>query len=220
MKNTHHFTTNITLISQCQMFTAGLKHLITGNVSVCHVTGAPGTLFLSEKTWDKKVDLMIFSLSTQSVDVEQCIQFLGRIRKHHPNLMIVVAIEDCMAYLIASLRFLNVNTIISQKAMLNEWRELINLALKRQGGYCQLVNRAMDMAPEVNSLKRKELIILDHVANGMPLKNVADLMSRGVKTITAKKLNAMRKLGINNYAELIALKSIIANANSKLAEKS
>lgn len=219
MKSECNFKTNIALISPCQMFTTGLRRLISDNFPACHVAWASGALLFAEKQLDSNVDLLVFSLSSQSGDVEKSIQLLSRIRKCYPDLMIVVTIEDCIAYLIFSLKLLNISTIISQKAALNEWGGLINLTLKGQGGYCQLVTEAIAMAPDVNLLKRKELILLSQIANGMPLKNVADLMSRDVRTIMARRLNAMRKLGVHNYAELVALKSIIANENSMLAAK-
>ncbi len=219
MKSECHFLTNISVISPCQMFTAGLKSLVSETFSICDVVWASRTLFFADKQFDSSADILVFYLSTQSIDVERSIILLARIRKCYPDLMIIVTMEDCIAYLVYKLKLLSVNTIISQKADLSEWGGLINLALKGQGGCCQRVSQAIEMAPEVSSLKCNELIMLSHIANGMPLKNVADLMSREIKTVIARRLNAMRKLGIHNYAELIALKGIIANESARLAAK-
>lgn len=213
MKSECHIPTNVALVSSCNMFKTGLKNFLGDKVGACNLVWTTESLPLAEERLDKNIDIFIFSWPTHSSDLTKGIELLGKIRKRYPELMIMVIIEDCIAYLISSLKLLSIDTIISQKATLKEWQRLINLAQEGQGGCCQLVAKTIDMAPDVDSLKRNEFILLSYIANGVSMQNVADLMCREIKTIKVRKSNAMRKLGIHNYAELVALKSILIKDN-------
>ncbi|HBE9082899.1 LuxR C-terminal-related transcriptional regulator [Serratia fonticola] len=209
MKSECHIVTNAALVSSCETFKIALKELLGEKSAGCNLVLSTESLFSAEEKCHKDIDLLIFSWPTHPADLVISIELLSKIRERYPNLMIMVMIEDCIAYLISSLKLLKIDTIISQKASLKEWRRLINLAKQGKGGCCQLVAEAVEMAPNVDSMKRNELILLSYIANGIPIKNIADLMCREIKTIKMRKSHAMRKLGIHNYAELVSLKSIL-----------
>ncbi|MOA38536.1 putative transcription factor YjjQ [compost metagenome] len=51
-------------------------------------------------------------------------------------------------------------------------------------------------------LTQAEHKVLEYLQQGMSVSDVADLLHRSVKTISAHKCNSMRKLGVRNDAEL------------------
>ncbi|MNC35089.1 DNA-binding transcriptional activator BglJ [compost metagenome] len=111
---------------------------------------------------------------------------------------------------------MKVNAIISQKASLKEWVLHINLVLKGVRTYSSHVVETMHRTPDFNSLKYDEFSVLSYIAQGVTLENVANLMSRGIKTIEVRRTKGMRKLGMRHYAELIAIKNILKDENFRL----
>lgn len=55
----------------------------------------------------------------------------------------------------------------------------------------------------------------DHVANGVSIQNIANLMFREIKIVKVRNSNEIRRLGILNYAEPVALKGILMKDNLK-----
>ncbi|OVU34707.1 hypothetical protein BME18_16295 [Klebsiella michiganensis] len=54
-------------------------------------------------------------------------------------------------------------------------------------------------------LTRSEIDVLKHLFNGMDLQQIAGMKQLSIKTISAHKCNAMRKLGVQSDSELFVL---------------
>jgi two-component system capsular synthesis response regulator RcsB len=57
----------------------------------------------------------------------------------------------------------------------------------------------------ISSLTRSEIDVLKHLLNGMDLQHIAKMKALSIKTVSAHKCNAMRKLGVETDAELFVL---------------
>jgi len=74
-------------------------------------------------------------------------------------------------------------------------REMLRIASRKQG------NGAL---PSLDLLSDRELEVFHLIGTGMTTKEIADKLSRGVKTIETHRLRLKEKLGIKSHAELIA----------------
>jgi DNA-binding CsgD family transcriptional regulator len=59
--------------------------------------------------------------------------------------------------------------------------------------------------PEKNSLSRRETEVLQYLANGYSIKEMASMMSVSAFTVRDYISSAIRKLGVNNRAEAVAI---------------
>ncbi|KFK93997.1 MULTISPECIES: response regulator transcription factor [unclassified Serratia (in: enterobacteria)] len=66
-----------------------------------------------------------------------------------------------------------------------------------------------DDVSSLYSLTRCENDVLTFLFNGMSLREIAELQHRSIKTISAHKCNAMRKLQVKNDSELFSLRKNI-----------
>ena len=63
-----------------------------------------------------------------------------------------------------------------------------------------MVNRRLDFVRQI--LSRRELEVFTQYASGLGVTEIAARLGRSVKTISAQKCTAMRKLDLNSDAEL------------------
>ncbi|MFI8417432.1 LuxR C-terminal-related transcriptional regulator [Serratia sp. NPDC078593] len=75
-------------------------------------------------------------------------------------------------------------------------------------GAC-LARNDNEEASSLHHLTRCENDVLTFLFNGMSLRQIAELQRRSIKTISAHKCNAMRKLQVKNDSELFSLKKNI-----------
>ncbi|WP_415837922.1 helix-turn-helix domain-containing protein, partial [Serratia silvae] len=67
-----------------------------------------------------------------------------------------------------------------------------------------------DDVSSLHHLTRCENDVLTSLFNGMSLREIAELQHRSIKTISAHKCNAMRKLQVKNDSELFSLRKNIS----------
>lgn len=77
----------------------------------------------------------------------------------------------------------------------------------RIGSY--LARNDADDVSSLHHLTRCENDVLTFLFNGMSLREIAELQQRSIKTISAHKCNAMRKLQVKNDSELFSLRKNI-----------
>ncbi|MCR5899084.1 MULTISPECIES: response regulator transcription factor, partial [Burkholderia] len=70
-----------------------------------------------------------------------------------------------------------------------------------------LVRRAVDAAGERGEapvkLSAREIEVIRLYLSGVPIKTIAQRLSKGKQTVSAQKISAMKKLGVNNDVELV-----------------
>ncbi|WP_431225201.1 LuxR C-terminal-related transcriptional regulator [Serratia sp. L9] len=72
-----------------------------------------------------------------------------------------------------------------------------------------LARNDSDDVSSMHNLTRCENDVLTFLFNGMSLREIAELQHRSIKTISAHKCNAMRKLQVKNDSELFSLRKNI-----------
>lgn len=213
IKKEANVITNVALISSCEMFKTGIKGLLSEKLAACHVAWDCNSIISTESRLNKNINLLILSLPTHPLEMGDSIAILKEVRIANPRMIIVVVIESCISYLIASLKSLKVNAIISHKASLKEWFLHIAIALKGNKTYSHHVVESVRLAPDLSSLKYDELVVLSYLSQGVAINHIVNLMSKGIKTIEVKRARGMRKLGMHHYADLIAIKNILRDEN-------
>ncbi|MGE1153872.1 response regulator [Pseudomonas kitaguniensis] len=133
---------------------------------------------------------------------------IGRIRRGYPELKVIVLTSIRNPSLMLSILQLGVSGIVEKNADQRELLSAIEYAIKNKRYVSSYIRLALANASILNpenlevKLSPKEVEIVRLLASGLTPTQVAQKISRSVKTISWTKISAKKKLGINTDAEL------------------
>jgi two-component system capsular synthesis response regulator RcsB len=136
------------------------------------------------------------------------LNMLGRIRRLHPELRVVVLTSIQNPSLILSILQLGIIGVIEKNANQRELLTAIDCAMRDKryvSSYFRLkLANASILKPEHVGIRLapKEIEVVRLLASGLTPNQVAEKLSRSIKTISWTKISAKKKLGINSDAEL------------------
>lgn len=128
--------------------------------------------------------------------------------RHFTNVRFIIYTMVSNHLIISSLQDLGVTAVVLKSQPLSELRRTLEQVVNRKT-ILPLPN--ISHAPEgkiggkVNKLSAREFEVLRHFVTGMSLNEIAKMLSRSEKTISAQKVSGMRKLGARSDQELITL---------------
>lgn len=132
---------------------------------------------------------------------------LQGIRRKYPLLKLIVLTMLDNAAVIRAISDAGITAVVSKRDPLNH----ILLALQRVANGLQYMSPSVQLLLEEGhhgaagtGLSTRELEVLRLFASGMSMTEVAEKINRSVKTASAHKVSAMRKLGAKNDSELHA----------------
>lgn len=136
------------------------------------------------------------------------LRLLQRVRQDFPGLPIIVVTMLNNAGLFRAILELKVQGLLSKAGVASELPAAIASVRRRHVYIADSVRRVMleaaahDLSRKVRPLSTRELEVLRLLATGMTVSEIATQLSRSKQTVSAQKINAMRKLGLNNEAAL------------------
>ncbi|MGO3870009.1 MAG: response regulator [Alcaligenes sp.] len=139
------------------------------------------------------------------------IRFISYLRRHFPDVKLIVLTMVSNPMIISSLYDAGVQGVVLKQDELSE--ALVALHLLRQGVKYYPANFKQDTPKEVlessvpdrlASLSPREFEVLRLFAMGDSISSIAEQLNRSIKTISAQKASAMRKLNVQNNQDLIA----------------
>lgn len=137
------------------------------------------------------------------------VEAVRQFRRRYPDVALIVLTMETEAAALQSVISLGVDALISKRDRI----DLIHVAIVTAlAGECYLgpavrtlitKAAAMQRLDFVRSvLSRRELEVFTQYASGLGVTEIAGRLGRSVKTISAQKCTAMRKLSLNSDAEL------------------
>lgn len=138
------------------------------------------------------------------------IRFISYLRRHFPDVKLIVLTMVSNPMIISSLYDAGVQGVVLKQDELSE--ALVALHLLRQGVKYYPANFKQDTPKDVlessvpdrlASLSPREFEVLRLFAMGDSISSIAEQLNRSIKTISAQKASAMRKLNVHNNQDLI-----------------
>jgi len=154
-------------------------------------------------------DLVLMDLHMPGDADGSGVEAVRQFRRRYPDVALIVLTMETEAAALQSVISLGVDALISKRDRI----DLIHVAIVTAlAGECYLgpavrtlitKAAAMQRLDFVRSvLSRRELEVFTQYASGLGVTEIAGRLGRSVKTISAQKCTAMRKLSLNSDAEL------------------
>lgn len=190
----------------------GMRELLSRdiNLSIESVATTPSELI--ERLRNSLPDAVITDYSMPGDErYGDGIRFISYLRRHFPQVKLIVLTMVSNPMIIASLYDAGVQGVVLKQDELSE--ALVALHLLRQGvkyypaGFKQDVPKALlssSVQERLASLSPREFEVLRLFAMGESISDIAEKLNRSIKTISTQKASAMRKLNVQSNQDLIA----------------
>lgn len=153
----------------------------------------------------QRCDLLITDFSMPNGKFNDGLTMLTYIRSHHPDLPIIVFTALDSVVMTGKLLKLGIKGIVSK---VDDIGHLISAIYSVRTGY-EYLSPGVSRAPKTSRSSRKktdlttnELEVLRLYVSGMSITQIAARLHRTKQTISAQKITAMHKLGIQRDADL------------------
>lgn len=185
---------------------AGLKHIVaTTNDIVVTAEASQGSEIL-ERLSDCAVDLLLMEMLMQDIP---SIELIRQIRAENPELPVLVLTVCDEAHMASRAIRAGASGYLTKN---NEPPALLAAIRKLVSGGCIVDPKLVDAMvfsphrgdlPPHDVLSDREYQILQMLATGRKINEIAGTCEVSAKTISSHKLRLMRKLGLENNAEII-----------------
>ena len=154
-------------------------------------------------------DLVLLDLHMPGGAHGDGLEMVRQFRTRFPEVVIVVLTMETEADILQRVIALGVGAVVSKRDRIDLIHVAIITALAQE---CYLgptirallsdatLARRLDYVRQM--LSRRELEVLTHYASGLGVTEIASRLGRSVKTISAQKCTAMRKLALHSDADL------------------
>ena len=196
----------IVLADDHPVFTAGvrnyLNHVPDCRVVAC-VTSSDALVRCLEST---PCDLVITEFSMPMVRVSDGLHLLSYIRRHHPQTWLVVLTMNALPVVLYQIVNSGVNGLLHKSDEIPE----IGKTIRHLGSdspymgpsFQALLQNGINGQAKSRIPSPRETEVLRLYAAGNSLRDIAQRLSKSVKTVSLQKASAMKKLGLGNDIEL------------------
>ncbi|WP_025120529.1 MULTISPECIES: LuxR C-terminal-related transcriptional regulator [unclassified Serratia (in: enterobacteria)] len=198
----------VVVVSPCCFFQAGIWTLLTTH-SLSRVWHCQKIAEAQRYLAAQPVDMVVMSLHIgQQADLLLALRFIQQVRLSFPGVVLMVTLDVPIPYLVTRLCRLGVRHILRLGQPLGLWQAQLRQMLLGEG------SRVGSDLPgcDEETLSMAERQVVEYLIQGKTLAEIAALTSRSIKTISTQKGQAMHKLGIRHYAQLIAVQSIFVDS--------
>lgn len=196
-------TRRIVIADDHPVFLLGLRAVIKNMPGNYEVVGeACDASSLLSVLATQHADILITDFNMPADTKRDGLWMISQIRNQYPLLSIVVITMINDPNIVSSLLKYNVKAILNKMSLSHELKK----GLYATSGNCEpylsenyKVNAFEDMS---TMLSPKEFSVMNMLAQGNSISEIANSLYRTKQTISAQKRSAMKKLGIKNEAEL------------------
>lgn len=199
---------------------AGVAHFIQSLGPSSHFVVMVSSLEQLLAQWSPpQIDLLAVVLSGSPQEIAHDTQQLLLLSERVPTLHIVVCTYSRDMALLTLLNARPHISLLARQESQEQTRR--DMALALTGAKVCSPSLAKYLLPNASPAQEQDNLavltqaehkVLEHLQQGMSVSDVADLLHRSVKTISAHKCNSMRKLGVRNDAELFHhLRSLVTD---------
>ncbi|GLQ98867.1 response regulator transcription factor [Dyella mobilis] len=132
------------------------------------------------------------------------LELVSYLRDRYPELQIIIITSMDKTVLIRSLLACGVDAILSKADDMVHLRSAVQAVHSKRKYFSPRITQLMKSAPFTNSsrLSPRELEVIKLYVGGTSINGIAERLQRSKQTISTQKVSAMRKLGIDNDADL------------------
>ncbi|WP_025127568.1 response regulator transcription factor [Pseudomonas sp. PH1b] len=210
MKATSNNRLRIILADDHPIFLIGLRAVLEQDPSLSIVGEATSPSALIQRVQEIECDVLVTDFMMPAEQQNDGLRLIEQLRRHHPELPIVVVTMLNHAGLFRSILDLGVMGLLSKASLAEELPSAIARARQHKPYVAQAIQRALSLAGEVgpdrlvsaDQLSPRELEVIRLLAAGHAVGEIASRLSRSKQTVSAQKVSAMRKLGLSSEAAL------------------
>lgn len=200
----------IVLADDHPIFRIGLRAVLERDPSLRVVAEAASPQELTRCLEATECGLLITDFMMPSEDQSDGLRLIGYVRRHWPNLPVLVVTMLTNPGLLREILNLGVAGLLGKTSLVDELPAAI-ASLKRNKPFVAQSIKSLLSLPDHASmslstghvdLSARELEITRLLAQGLSVNDIAAQLNRSKQTISAQKISAMRKLGIGNDAAL------------------
>ncbi|CAK9890966.1 MULTISPECIES: response regulator transcription factor [Pseudomonas] len=200
----------IILADDHPIFRIGLRAVLEQIPGICVVGEAGGPLELTTLLQRQECDVLVTDFMMPLEQQNDGLKLLEQLRRHHPQLPLLVVTMLNNAGLFRAMLALGVNGLLSKASLADELPQAIArlrcgkvyLADSVQQLLLQEGAVREDLAHDQTALSPRELEVARLLAAGHTVGQIAALLNRSKQTVSSQKVSAMRKLGLANDAAL------------------
>ncbi|MEM5341773.1 response regulator transcription factor [Paraburkholderia azotifigens] len=186
-----------------------MENLMSGFPNIEIVGKATDSSELFAEAQRVKCELVVMDLYMPGGVHGDGVEMVRQFKERHPDVVVVVLTMETSADAVQKVIALGVGAVVSKRDRIDLIHVAIITALARE---CYVgpairalladatLSRRVDYVRQV--LSRRELEVLTHYATGRGVTEIAQRLGRSVKTISAQKCTAMRKLSLQSDADL------------------
>lgn len=207
-------TYNVVISAQEPLTRLGMEQIAFMSAPGCHIYSDISSINTALFTIvDISADLLITDMFDGLNTPTQDGELLLSLCHHHPQLKVIIYTQYLTPELHTLLQHCPQVSFVSRKAPLQEVRRAFAATLGGGRYYNPaVISKRNNIANGIVSLTNSEKRVLSFLLKGYSQSQIARLLSRSIKTISAQKCSTVRKLGIKRDAELFSMKDVLLSS--------
>lgn len=157
---------------------------------------------LFEQLAAHQIDMLITDLNMPGKDQADGVRMIGKVRQLYPMLTIVVITMLSDNRILELLAGYRVKAILNKSSLSHELADGLSSADNPGQPWLSDVFRSDPQSQAGKALSAKEMEVIRLIGQGLSVNEIAARLYRTKQTISAQKLSAMRKLGLDSDAAL------------------
>ncbi|MFA7945439.1 response regulator [Pseudomonas brenneri] len=192
------------------IFLIGLRAVLERDAQVRIVGEANSPQALAALLQHCPCDVLVTDFMMPAEPQADGLRLIEHLRRHYPDLPIVVVTMLNNAGLFHSILELGVMGLLSKASLADELPDAIAQVRQQRPYVARTINQALALAGQVGAdrlhsqqqLSPRELEVIRLLAGGKTVGEIAAHLNRSKQTVSAQKVSAMRKLGLISDAAL------------------
>lgn len=192
------------------IFLIGLRAVLERDAQVRIVGEANSPQALTALLQHCPCDVLVTDFMMPAEPQADGLRLIEHLRRHYPDLPIVVVTMLNNAGLFHSILELGVMGLLSKASLADELPDTIAQVRQQRPYVARTINQALALAGQVGAdrlhsqqqLSPRELEVIRLLAGGKTVGEIAAHLNRSKQTVSAQKVSAMRKLGLISDAAL------------------
>jgi two-component system capsular synthesis response regulator RcsB len=184
---------------------AGMEYLLSSMPDVAVVGLVADSTGLVELLGSKGCDVVVTDFSMPGGRYGDGISLIGFLRRRFPTLRLVVLTGLENPTVLQSILAVGVEALVGKLDEPEHTQEAIRAAFERRPYKSPGIQRIVEGIPSPGvdgSLSKRETEVVRLLAEGLTVSEIGERVGRSRKTISAQKVAAMKKLGLQGDAEL------------------
>ncbi|MFL1501235.1 response regulator [Pseudomonas sp. O64] len=197
----------IVLADDHPIFLIGLRAVLERDERLTIVGEASSPEALAELLRQCACDVLVTDFMMPAAPHADGLRLIEQVRRHYPALPIVVVTMLNNAGLFHAILELGVMGLLSKASLADELPQAIRHVRQRRRYVAHAIRQALNLGGDdrvhsLDALSPRELEVIRLLAGGLTVGEIAAHLHRSKQTVSAQKVSAMRKLGLNNDAAL------------------